>query len=178
MLKTPPLTQTQVNEIRLKYLTDPQATIASLSAELDVPTYFLSKYLKGKDFEAFKTSFQETMATLAKDKLLAASELAAQKWVESLGPASLKGDHKPMRDLLAANRVIDLTPKAQSPVVVQIGIALSDLRLAPTPTVSIEAIGSVSEAIASIPSESEVPAETQNDQAEPADPPSAPAPEN
>lgn len=119
----PSLTVAEVTEIRLQYLTDPSMTVLELSKIWGLPTYRIASVLKGKDFELFKTQFQEGLALLARDKLLSASELAADYWIKAMPAASAKGDHRPMKDLLAANRVIDLTPSQQSPVVIQIGIS-------------------------------------------------------
>lgn len=106
----------------MQYLTDPTMTISELAKVWQLPQYRIASLLKGKDFEDFKRVFQESIADMARDKLLSASELAADEWIKTLPIARSKGDHRPMKDLLAANRVIELSPSAQSPVVIQIGI--------------------------------------------------------
>lgn len=109
--------------IRIRYLTDPSATIKSLSEETGIKAYKVASLLKGPQYDAFKQAFHDAQASAARDKLASYSEDAAVLWRQSMLPASMKGDHRPMKDLLIANKVID--PQASAPhVTIQVGLAL------------------------------------------------------
>jgi len=112
-----------VMSIRTRYLLDPLATIKSLSEETGIKAYKVASLLKGPQFDAFKQAFHEAQANAARDKLASYSEDAALMWRQSFPAAVAKGDHRPMRDLLIANKIID--PQATAPhVTVQVGLAL------------------------------------------------------
>lgn len=121
----PPLTIAQVTAIRFSYLLDESATIKSLAEEYELPQYRVASLLKGKDFDAFKDDFHATMTDAARNILQRSAEQAALLWQKSMLPAALKGDHRPMKDLLTAIKAID--PEAKAPALtIQIGLSLSD----------------------------------------------------
>lgn len=129
---SPMLTHADRNAIRLTYLSDPACTIKTLAEHYQVPLYKVSDCLKGPQYDAFKADFHKAIAGLAKDKLATLSEQAVELWGKAMAPASAKGDHRPMKDLLVANRIIDQGTQ-QPHVTVLIGLSLGDASLGPMP---------------------------------------------
>ena len=125
------MTQDVIFAIRYTYLTDPNATMSQLSHQFHVGLHVIAQLLNGPEYESIREQVHKTTTQSVRDRLHAASELASQKWVESFTPAAKKGDHRPMRDLLQANRVIDVTQGITPPVVIQIGVQAQTLTVTP-----------------------------------------------
>lgn len=137
--------------IRYTYLTDPAATFKTLASQFDVGTHLIAQILSGPEYESIREQIHRTMTHTVRDRLHAASELASQKWIESFGPAALKGDHRPMRDLLVANKVVDIDKGIGTPVVIQIGVQAGSVTVAPVPVVPQVQVPSTGTGIPALP---------------------------
>ncbi len=60
-------------------------------------------------------------------RLASAADEAADAWVDAVGIASAKGDHRPAKDLLLHSRVIEPLAYEGGGVTVQIGISSTDV---------------------------------------------------
>ena len=114
------------------------ATIATL----------LSQGLSVQDVAELVSRSPQTVLRIAgqaKELLKAASIDAVGDWIYASKIASQKGDHRPARDLLLANKIIEAhTQPSQGPSVhVQIGFALPGLPAPATPTVEMPALPAV-----------------------------------
>lgn len=126
--------------IRYTYLTDPTATMATIGQTFQLSTAIVAQLLTGPEYEAIRDQIHKTTTQAVRDRLHAASELAADKWIQSFGPAAAKGDHRPMKDLLIASKVVDVDKGTTSPVVIQIGIQAGSVAIVPVPPSSIQPV--------------------------------------
>lgn len=156
MLPAPPLPPHIVNEIRFRYLTDETMTIAKLAELYQHPAHRVSSLLKGKDYDTFKATVQQTLRQAAVDRLVSSAEKAADLWAAAMPIAAARGDHRPMKDLLIATKAIDATAQAQPMVVVQVGIKAEDVTIA-IGSASVPALALANQPTIDVPADSTAP---------------------
>lgn len=132
---TPTLTDGQVWLLRYTYITDPNATLPYLATLYAISAYRVAQYLSGPAYELVKAEVQRDSVAKAKDMLLSLTEEATSAWRTAMPVAAKKGDHRPARDLLMANRVVerhDTTPAVSIVIGVQAGSVAVTLPPAPS----------------------------------------------
>lgn len=104
-----------------------------LAKQFGIGTHIIAQLLTGPEYESIREQIHKTTIQAVRDRLHSASEEASAKWIAAMGPAALKGDHRPMKDLLLANRVIDPDKGTSPAVVIQIGVQAGSVSITPVP---------------------------------------------
>lgn len=126
----PPLTEGQILELRILYLTDPDITLSILGERFDRTPSAIGRYLTGPDYDQMRDTIHGSMAGQARDILGRGAEQAAILWSgKTLARAADKGDHRPMRDLLLAVGAIKAAAEDAPPLTIQIGVSLTDVHV-------------------------------------------------
>jgi hypothetical protein len=124
------VTQAEALDIRLMYLSD-GLSISELARRSGRTRETISKVVKHPDTGDLRKIVEAEKVERAKQKLRAAVDVAAQGWVDAIPVAAQKGDHRPAKDLLLTEKVVEpvVADRSGGGIVVQIGISAADVRL-------------------------------------------------
>ena len=120
------LTETERQAIRLAYLeSGGRVTRVALALQFNVNRDTVAACLQGPDYRALQAQFQEELQAAAVDRLKAYVGPAAEAWIDAIGIAALKGDHRAAKDLLLHTETIKpVQSGGESGITIQIGGAV------------------------------------------------------
>lgn len=115
------VTPTEAFDIRLLAVED-GLNISQIAAKTGRTRETIGKVLKDPETDALRKDVNAARRKGALDRLSGSVATAADRWVESMDVAAKKGDHRPMRDLLLSEKVIEpIGDSHGGGLVVQIG---------------------------------------------------------